>query len=178
MKAPEKYGSNKDKYAKSVQGNLTTDEIIVFDWERSYTKKSGLTVDDLRQSVIDHVQNGGDVYRIRNTLFLISPQDGDYTEVKFHTLTADPREVYIPLMLLFFIGLNKTNGTEVAYTYSPSKAIYRMFKHMLGSYMEIEDVKDDPNADAPYMITVDVGAFIDNLPKGQQNVAGGAYGAG
>jgi hypothetical protein len=176
MKAPDKYGADSDTYVKAVEGNLSVSEIVKSDWERNYAKSSGVKLEGLQRVVVAHVQNGGEVHRFRNTLFLVTPQDGDYTEIKFHTLTADPREAYLMSTLTFLLGMNQTNGTELAYSYSPGKAIYRVFKRMFGDYIEIENVKDDPTADAPYLITVDIGAFVDNLPKDQQDISGGAYG--
>lgn len=149
MKLP-RYASNKDNPA--VKGNLTAEEIVRADWARNYEKK-GISLITAKQSIKAHVDSGGDVFRLRNTIILVTPKDG-YTEVEFHTITADPAEVYQTMMLLFLLGLNKAQGTELAYTYADDRTAYRMAKKLVGNNIDIDE-SDDPDA-GKYVLSFDL----------------------
>ena len=161
MKTPRRYGQQKDNPA--IQGTLTAEEIVAADWKRNYAN-SGISLDDLRLIVKHHVDEGGDVFRLRNTLVLVTPEDG-YTEVKFHTLTADTYETYMTLMVMFLTALNKDQGTQEAYTYLPDKTIFRAAKRLFKEFIDLEDVRDEEDADANYRITIDVAGFVANATQ-------------
>ena len=155
MKPPRRYQQQKDNPA--VKGNLTVEQIVKADWERNYAK-SGIGLDDLRIIVKDHVEEGNDIFRLRNTIFLVTPEGG-YEEVKFHTLTADTYETYMTLVMLFLLALNKDQGTQEAYTYLPDKTMYRAARKLFKDFIDIEDARDDEDADAPYKVTIDIAGF-------------------
>ena len=146
-----------DKNNPAIKGNLTVEEIVRTDWERNY-KKKGLPLDAVRLAVKSHIDSGGAIFRLRNTLFLITTVDG-FIEVEFHTITADPIEVYQPLALMFFLGLNKDQGTELAFTYIDDKSAARIAKRILSDkFVDVED-SDEPNK-GKYRLTIDVAGFV------------------
>ena len=146
-----------DKNNSAIKGNLTAEEIVRADWERNY-KKKGVPLLAAKMMVKRHVDSGGAVFRLRNTLFLITPVAG-FIEVKFHTITADPVEVYQPLALMFFLGLNKDQGTEVAFTYINDKSAARMAKKILSDkFVDVEE-SDSPD-EGKYRLTVDLSGFV------------------
>lgn len=146
-----------DKNNPAVKGNLTVEEIVRADWERNYKKKN-VPLDAIRMAVKTHVDSGGAVFRLRNTLFLVTPV-GDFIEVEFHTITADPIEVYLPLTMMFFLGLNKDQGTEVAFTYVDDKSAARMAKRIFSDkFVDMED-SDEPD-EGKYRLTIDLIGFV------------------
>lgn len=160
MKAPPRYS---EKYAKdpSVQGNMSVEDIIKRDWERNYKGKSGITLEDLENIIRRHMAEGGEIYRLRNTLFLASPEsEEDYTTVKFHSLTGDLLEVYLYTLLTFVISMGHTHGTQEIYSYTEDKTMYRRVHRLLGDFVDIEDMKDDPSADARYKIVLDLEGYM------------------
>ena len=165
MKSPRKFAQQKDNPA--IKGSMTVEEIVRVDWERNY-KKLDVPLMGARMTVKTHVENGGDIFRVRNTLILVTPEEDEYTEIKFHTITADPFEVYMSLMVMFFIALNKDQGTEEAYTYLPSKAIYRAAKKWLKDFVDIEDAGDEGGDLSKYKIVIDVAGFVANATAQQQ----------
>jgi hypothetical protein len=150
----QKYADNKENPA--IKGNLTAEEIVRTFWERNY-KKTDVSFVSVKLMIKSHVDSGGDVFRLRNTIILITPDD-DYEEVEFHTFTADPSEVYQSLMLMFFLGLNKSKGTQTAFTYTEDKRAYRMASKLVGKdYVELEKT-DNPDL-GKYVLTLDIGSL-------------------
>jgi len=151
----QKYATNKENPA--IEGNLTAEEIVRTFWERNY-EKTGVSLISVKMMIKNHVDSGGDVFRLRNTIILITPDD-DYEEVEFHTFTADPSEVYQSVMLMFFLGLNKAKGTQTAFTYTEDKRAYRMAIKMIGKdYVDIE--KSDSPDTGKYVLTLDLGGLV------------------
>jgi hypothetical protein len=163
-----RYASNKDNPA--IKGTLTAEEIVRADWERHYEKK-GIPLDVARLSVKAHVDNGGAVFRLRNTLILVTPAE-DWSEVEFHTITADLGEVYQTLMLLFFLGLNKSKGTQIAFTYINDRNAYRMAKKLFGADFVDIDESDDPDK-GRYSLVIDIGSMA-SAAQTRQAMQGGA----
>ena len=156
----QKYATDKDNSA--VKGNLTAEEIVRADWERNY-KKSGVPLGAAKMAVKRHVDDGGDVFRMRNTIILLTSND-DYEDVEFHTITADPQEVYQVTMLMFLLGLNKAKGTQTAVTYVDDKRAYRMASKMLGKdYVDIETSNDADQG--KYALTLDLDGLASNLQR-------------
>jgi hypothetical protein len=145
-----------DKNNPAVKGNLTAEEIVRTDWQRNYERK-GIPLMAAKRAIKEHVDAGGAVFRMRNTLILVTPEDG-YIEVEFHTVTADPMEVYQSMMLMFFLGLNEDQGTETATTYVDDKSPFRMIKRMVGPDFVDIDESDNPDV-GKYVITMDIGPF-------------------
>jgi hypothetical protein len=162
---PPKY--EEKKFADAAKGNISVDDIVRTEWERSY-RNSGISYELLKGIIIKHVEDGNDVYRLRNTVYLVTPDDEDYSEVRVDAFTADPREVYMTMTMMLCLGLNQSRGTEIVYTYTPSKALYRSFRKIFGDAGDIEDAKDDPNATAPYRLYVDIPEFIANVQEKQK----------
>jgi hypothetical protein len=158
MKAPPHYT---DKYAQdpSVQGEISVADIIKRDWERNYAKKSGISLDALENVVRRHVDSGGEVYRIRNTLFLVVPEDG-HDVVKMHSLTADVFEIYAYALLTFVVSMGQEQGTQELYSYVPDMKLYNRIRPMFRDFLSIEDAKDDPDADSRYRVILDVDGFM------------------
>lgn len=146
-----------DKNNPAIKGNLSAEEIVRADWERNY-KKMGVTFDQTKMAIKVHVDEGEPVFRVRNTIILINPENG-YEEVKFHTITADPFEVYTSLLLMFFISLNKQKGTQIAYTYLNDKKIFRAIKRLVGEFGSLESNDEDPSK-GKYMFVLELGPFV------------------
>lgn len=163
-----RYASNKDNPA--IKGTLTAEEIVRADWKRHYEKR-GVPLDAARLSVKAHVDKGGAVFRLRNTLILVTPDD-DWNEIEFHTITADLGEVYQVLVLLFFLGLNKSKGTQVAFTYINDRNAYRMAKKFLGADFVDIDNSDDPDK-GKYLLVIDIGSLA-NAAQTRQAMQRGA----
>lgn len=158
---PPKYEGKK---FSDVGNNLSVDDIVRAEWERSY-RGGGISYELLKGIIIKHVEDGNDVYRLGNTVYLVTPDDEDYSEVRVDAFTADPREVYMTMTVVLCLGLNQSRGTEIVYTYTPSKALYRSLRKTFGGAVDIEDVKDDLNATAPYRLDIDIPEFIDNVQE-------------
>ena len=153
---PKTFKSDKD--AASIKGNLSVEEIVKADWERNY-KPAGIPLDDARLSVKEHVDDNQPIYRMRNTIFLITPENG-FEDVMFHTITADSLEVYKTTLMLFFLGLNADQGTETAYAYVDDKKMYRSVRPMYREYLDIEPADDDEKG--KYLLTLDIAGFVAN----------------
>lgn len=165
-----RYASDKDNPA--IKGNLSAEDIVRADWERNY-KKKGISLGQAKLGVKAHVDAGGAVFRMRNTLILVTPED-DFAEVKFHTITADPAEVYQSLMLMFFLGLAQSKGTQTAFTYVNDRSAYRMAKRIVGeSFVDIDE-SDDPKV-GKYVLTLDLAGLIRfaQAKQAQQAARGG-----
>ena len=171
MKAPSRYS---EKLAKdpSVQGNMSVEDIIKRDWERNYKGNAGVTAQDLENMVRYHISKNGDIYRFRNTLFLVTPEDGDYDTIKMHSITGDIYEMYIMAMLAFLATMSQTQGTEEVYSYSPDKTIYRKLKTIFSEYLDIEDARDDPDADANYKLVLDLAGYMQRIQAASQQQRG------
>lgn len=171
MKAPSRYS---EKLAKdpSVQGNMSVEDIIKRDWERNYKGKGGVTVQDLENIVRYHISQGGEIYRFRNTLFLVTPEDGGYETIKMHSITGDLYEMYITALLAFLATMYQTNGTEEVYTYTPDKVMYRKVRSLFSRFIDLEDARDDPDADAPYKIIIDLMGYMQYLQAASQRQRG------
>jgi len=155
-----------DKGNPAVKGSLTAEEIVRTFWENNY-KNTKVSLNALKRMVKAHVDEGGDVFRLRNTIILVTPND-DYEDVEFHTITADPQEVYQVTMLMFFLGLNKAKGTQTAFTYLEDKRAYRLASKIMGKeYVEIE--KPDDADQGKYVLTLDLDGFASNLQRQAAN---------
>ena len=163
---------DRDLYGKMGVSDRSVEEIIASDWKRNYSTTSKVSLDQINGILQQHVADGNPVYRLQNTLYIVTPSNGGYTEVKFHTLTADPREAYLTNMVMLLLWLYKTKGTEIAYSYVVNKTLYRMLKRIFGAYLDIEDARDDPNADAPYLVTLDLLSFVTKLQAEQKSNGG------
>ena len=144
------------KLAKSpaVQGNMSIEDIVKADWKRNFEGR-GFTLDDARMAVAQHAQSG-EVARLRNTLFLLPDIQGDEERVEFHTVTADPFEVYSTLLLMFSLALAEKTDIQYLFSYINDKAIYRRLRRVLGS----------PNEDkGRYMATIDLPLLYDNARR-------------
>lgn len=146
-----------DKNNPSIKGNLTGEEIVRIDWERNYKKKD-VSFNQAKLAVKAHVDNGYPIFRVRNTFILITPENG-MEEVKFHTITADTFEVYSSLMLMFFISLNRDQGTQLAYTYLDDKKMFRAIKRLVNDYATLEPNDEDPSK-GKYILTIELGPFV------------------
>ena len=171
MKAPPRYN---EKFAKdpSVQGNMSVEDIIKRDWERNYKGKAGITAQDLENVIRYHITKGGEIYRFRNTLFLVTPEDGGFDVIKMHSITGDIFELYITALLLFLATMNQTNGTEEVYTYTPDKVVYRKLKNIFSEFLDIEDARDDPDADANYKLVLDLAGYMQRIQAASQQQRG------
>lgn len=148
-----------DKNNPAIKGNLTAEEIVRADWERNYKNKSKDTpLAKLKFAIKDHVDQGLPIFRFRNTLVLLVPQDG-FEEVEFHTITADPFEVYTTLMLMFFISLVKNQGTQLAYTYVDDKKMFRAIKRLVGEFGSLEENDEEPQK-GKYVLVLEIGPFV------------------
>jgi hypothetical protein len=154
---PQRFNSKKD--IPSVKGNLTVEEIVRTDWERNF-KQAGYSLDDARRAIKSHVDNGLPIYRLRNTLFLITPQD-DFETVEFHTVTADTREVYVPMLVMFMSALHMKQNTEIAFTYVNDKQTYNLAAPMFGQDVDIEE-SDDRNK-GKYKVVIDLDSFVPRM---------------
>jgi hypothetical protein len=160
MKIP-RYDPKKDNPA--VKGMLPIEDIIRADWERNY-KNSGVSY----EQAVDNLQQllalaGTPASRVRNTIIVTIPQD-DYEEVEFHTITADPFEVYFMSVVTFFISLSMKKGTQYVYTYLNDKKMFRQVKNYFGEYASIELNEDSPKQ-GKYVLTIEIGPFVLAMQK-------------
>lgn len=164
-----KYAKYKDNPA--VKGLLSVEELVKADWERNY-KKQGVPLNTVRLAIKQFVDDGWRILRQRNTLIILSP-DEDNEDVLFHTVTADPYEVYITYMQLFLLALAQETGAETAFTYVDDKTMFRAAKKALGDkYAELEE-SDNPDQ-GKYKIVLDVGSYYNDMKRLQmQQSAGG-----
>lgn len=146
----------RDKNSAAVKGLLSVDEIIKEDWRRNY-KKSGVSATALATIIKDSIDNGAQPMRLRNTIVLITPDEDDPTTMQFHTVTADPYEIYTTLITRLFVALAKTQGAETLYTGVPDKSALRMAKRTFGD--KFVDLEEDGPADNKYTLTIDIGDF-------------------
>jgi hypothetical protein len=163
MKFSSKY--TPETYGAAAKGNLTVEEIVKKTWEMVYARKSGVTFEGLKASVINDLQNGWEIYRLRNSLYMVYPIDGDYTEVELHMFTADPQEIFLPVTFMFMLGLNQSQGTEVIYSTVPDKALYRIAKRMFKDFVAIENPEQKGRY---YKLTIDIAGFISTMQATQQ----------
>lgn len=162
MKAPPRYS---EKFAKdpSVQGNMSVEDIITRDWERNYKGKKSSTPKDLEVLVRRHIIEGGEIYRFRNTLFLVTPEDGDYSVVYMYFITGDLYEMYVTALLAFLATMYQTHNTEEVYIYAPDKPIYRKLKGLFSGFMDIEGVDDTTDSSDGYKLVVDLSGYMQHL---------------
>jgi hypothetical protein len=153
MKVP-RFSSNKDNPA--IKGMMSAEDITRADWERNY-KQKGISFPQAKMSIKAHVDSGQPIFRVRNTLILLTLEDG-FEEVKFHTVTADPFEVYSSMMLMFLVSLSRNKGTQIAYTYIDDKKIFRAIKRLVGEYGELDSNDQDPEK-GKYILTLEIGPF-------------------
>lgn len=161
MKAPPRYS---EKYAKdpSVQGNMSVEDIIKRDWERNYKgKKSSTTVEDVEILIRQHIKIGGEIYRFRNTLFLVTPDDPEYQEVRMLTISADFLDMYLPSLLMMLATLSQQHDTQEVTLYIPDKSIYRKIKPIFDGFLDIETVEEDE--DLRYTVVVDLVGYMAKL---------------
>jgi hypothetical protein len=156
-----------DKYAgdPSLQGNMSVEAIIKRDWERNFKGKTEITEEMLAAFVALHAKAGKDIYRLRNTLFLVTPENDSYEDIEVHAVTADVLEVFLYAVMMFAISMNQTEGTQEMYTYTPDKSLYRRLKRMFKDFISIQRVSDPPEKSAPYLVTLDVQGLVDNAQK-------------
>jgi hypothetical protein len=151
MKIPR---ASKNENDPSIKGNLSAEEIVRTDWKRNYEKK-GIPLASLKQSIKDHVDDGGQMGRMRNTLIFLKINEGE-DDVLFHTFTADVYEVYMSMMQLFSLSLAKTRGIETLYTFVSDKSAYRMASKLYGK--ENVDIEEEDNQEnGKYKLTIDIG---------------------
>jgi hypothetical protein len=154
MKLP-RYAANKDDPA--VKGNLTADELVRVDWERNF-KAKGISLVQAKMAIKARIDAGEAIFRLRNTLFLVAPLDG-FIEVEVHAVTADPSEVFQTMTFLFLLGLHTDQGTQIVYTYTNDRKVFRMFSRLFGgSFIDIDD-SDDPKK-GKYVTTLDLVDFV------------------
>ena len=140
----------------SIKGNLSAEEIVRTDWKRNYEKK-GIPLSFLKQKVKSHVDSGGQVVRIRNTLALFSIEEGS-NEAMFHTITADVYEVYMSMMQLLALSLAKVRNIEKIYTYIDDKQPYRMASKLYGE-SNVKFEESDVQQNGKYKLTINVGNY-------------------
>jgi len=159
MKIP-RYDAKKDNPA--VKGNLPPEEIVRVDWERNY-KNSGISYEQAAGNLQQLLASGNPAARLRNTIVVLMPED-DYEEVEFHTITADPFEVYFTLITNFFVALSMKRGTQYVYTYLDDKKMFRQVKNYFGEYSSIEPNEDNPNR-GKYVLTIEIGPFVTAMQR-------------
>lgn len=146
-----------DKNNPAIKGNLSAEEIVRTDWERNYKNKD-VSFNQAKLAIKAHVDSGNPIFRFRNTIVLVTPENG-YEEIKFHTVTADPFEVYTSLLLMFFISLHRDQGTQIAYTYLDDKKIFRAIKRLVGEFGSIELNEEFPEK-GKYTLMFEIGPFV------------------
>jgi len=107
--------------------------------------------------VKSHVDSGGQVVRIRNTLVLFSIEEGS-NNAMFHTITADVYEVYMSMMQLLALSLAKVRNIEKIYTYVEDKKPYSMARKLYGdANVNFEESELQENGN--YKLTIDIGSY-------------------
>jgi hypothetical protein len=140
----------------SIKGNLTAEKIVETDWKRNYEKK-GIPLLSIKKWIKHHVDTGGQVVRLRNTLVLLTMDEGS-DEAMFHTITADVYEVYMTMMQLLALSMAKARNVETMYTYVNDKSPYRMARKLFGdSNVDFEEA--DLEQEGKYKLTIDVGDY-------------------
>jgi hypothetical protein len=140
----------------SIKGNLTADQIVETDWKRNYEKK-GIPLLSIKKWIKRHVDTGGQVVRLRNTLVLLTMDKGS-DEAMFHTITADVYEVYMTMMQLLALSMAKARNVETMYTYVNDKSPYRMARKLFGD-TNVDFEESDLEQEGKYKMTIDVGDY-------------------
>jgi hypothetical protein len=155
------------KYANdpSLKGNMSVEDIIHRDWERNFKEKTDVSEEMLATFIALHAKSGKDIYRLRNTLFLVTPENGGYEDIEVHAVTADVIEVFLYIVMVFAVSMNQTKGTQEMYTYTPDKSLYRRGKRMFKDFITLQRVSNPPEKSAPYLVTLDVQGLVDNAQK-------------
>jgi hypothetical protein len=159
MKIP-RYTTNKDNPA--IKGALTAEQIVRADWERNY-KGSGVSYEQAVANLQQLLAAEYPTVKLRNTIVVLIPED-DYEEVEFHTITADPFEVYFTNMVTFFTALSMKRGTQYVFTYLNDKKMFRQVKGYFGDYASIEPNEDDPKR-GKYILTLEIGPFVAEMQR-------------
>ncbi len=154
----------------SLKGNLTGDQIVEADWKRNYEKK-GVPLLSMKKLIKHHVDTGGQVVRMRNTLVLLTMDEGS-DEAMFHTITADVYEVYMTMMQLLALSLAKARNVETIYTYVDDKAPYRMARKLFGD-SNVDFEESDLAQEGKYKMTIDVGDYYRSGQKAAEAQARG-----
>lgn len=160
----EKLASN-----PAVKGNLSLDEIVKTDWEKHY-KSKGIPIEQARKSVAVRAKQG-QIVRLRNTLFLLPHASGDEDSLEFHTITADPKEMYVSLMFMFLLGVGGKTDIDYMYSYTDDKKAYKAFQPLLGEFIEFEPTEEEGKP--KYTITFNVRQLF-NKAQAAQRQRGGA----
>lgn len=146
----------KDKNNPAIKGLMSTQEILRADWERNY-KKAGVSFEDAVQSLGEQVQSGMKAAKLRNTILFYKNEDDG--EALFHTVTADPYEVYTVLLMQLALGLHKAAGVDVLYTYIKDRATYRMASKIFKDFVDLEE--SDTEGTDKYKLTLYIADFAD-----------------
>lgn len=150
----------KDKNNPAVKGLLSTREILHSDWERNY-KKSGVSFEDAVNNLAAQIQSGMKAAKLRNTILFYKLEDDG--EALFHTITADPYEVYAVVALQLALGLHKAKGVDVMYTYVKDRSSYRMASKMFKNFVDLEE--SDVEGTDKYKLTLYVAEFADTYSR-------------
>jgi hypothetical protein len=146
----------------SIKGNMSAEDIVRADWKRNY-EKLGVPLLDFKQMIKEHVEQGGQVVRLRNTLFLLTMEQGGY-EAEFQVITADLNDVYATMFQLFGLSLAKSRNVESMFTFTDDKKMVDMALKIFGkdnTRLEESDVEDDYK----YKLTIDIGNYYSSGQK-------------
>ena len=117
---------------------MSVEDIVRSEWERDHEKK-GVPLLNLRKFVKQHVDLGGQVVRLRNSLFLLRIDEGS-KEAKFVPMTADVTNVFLTMLQLFALGLAKSRGVEELTVSTDENAQVVMMQKLFGDdYVSVKD---------------------------------------
>ena len=145
----------KDKNNPAIKGNMSMRDILHTDWERNY-KKTGVSFEDAVRSLGEQIESGMKASRLRNTILLYKDEDND--GMLFHTVTADPYEVYVVMFMMLSLGLHKALEVDVLYTYVKDRSPYRFATKIFGKdFVDLEE--SDLEGTDKYKLTIDIADF-------------------
>tara|TARA_R110000796_G_scaffold75168_3_gene168728 strand:+ start:772 stop:1257 length:486 start_codon:yes stop_codon:yes gene_type:complete len=154
----------RDKTNPAVKGLMSMREILQSDWERNY-KKAGVSFEEAVESLGEQIESGMKAAKLRNTILFYKIEDDG--EALFHTVTADPYEVYMVLFMQLALGLHKAAGVDMLYTYVKDRTTHRMASKIFKDFVDLEE--SDLEDTDKYKLTIYIADFADAYsPKGVQ----------
>lgn len=149
----------------AVKGTMSVEDIVKTAWEKHY-KSKGVSLLAARMAVKRHAESGGQMYRFRNTIVIVKPGKA-FDEVEFHTISADPTEVFGSMLVLFFMSFVRETGTKVAYTFMGNTTLYKSTQKLFGkNHVTLKELGSAGKT--YYRMDIDIGAVY---AEGEQRIA-------
>lgn len=141
---------------------LPIEEIIKIHHKKNY-RKSDFTLDDALRTFNYFVsQEGNQIVRLRNSLFLLMPKDKN-DNIEIHIVTADPAELFYGLALRVALALVEKRGVKKIVSDISKEKDAKRFKEIFSPAF----VKVTKSNHGPQMI-IDAEGLYNKYSKGVQ----------